>query len=244
MNDLLASAQAREPIRLSEIADFSLGELRVRPSLRELERGGARQQLEPRVMQVLVALAAAEGAVVSRDDLIARCWEGRIVGDDAINRCISILREIAETSGAFRIETIPRVGYRLISSTRTVRSADEVDARLPAPAPTTHSGSKALYMWVALAGIAAIAVALAVYEIRIRSAAPPASIAGPVQASIAALPFKNLSSDKDAGYLAEGVQDEVLTRLAKVRSLRVISRTSTEEFASHAPNIRDIAKKL
>jgi len=45
MNDLHASAGAREPIRLSEIADFSLGELRVRPSLRELERGGARQQI-------------------------------------------------------------------------------------------------------------------------------------------------------------------------------------------------------
>src|SRR5689334_21875735 len=137
MNDLLASAHGRQPIRLSEIADFSLAELRVRPSLREVERGDVREQLEPRVMQVLVALAAAEGAVVSRDDLIARCWEGRIVGDDAINRCISILREIAETSGAFRIETIPRVGYRLISSTRTVRPAG--DARLPARAPTAHS---------------------------------------------------------------------------------------------------------
>jgi TolB-like protein/DNA-binding winged helix-turn-helix (wHTH) protein len=245
MNDILASAGGRQPIRLSEIADFSLGDLRIRPSLREVERGGKREQLEPRVMQVLVALAAAAGAVVSRDDLIARCWEGRIVGEAAINRCISILREIAESTGAFTIETIPRVGYRLISSAAAVRPTEEVDkAPPPEPAPKARFARNSPYVWVAAAVLAMIAVAAAVYKTGIHPTVPPTSFHGPVQASIAVLPFKNLSSDRNTGYLAEGVQDEILTRLAKIGSLKVISRTSTEEFATHSPNIREIARKL
>ncbi len=66
-------------------------------------------------MQVLVALARAEGEVVTRDDLIASCWSGVVVGDNAIHRTISRLREIAESFGpdAFQIATIARVGYRL-----------------------------------------------------------------------------------------------------------------------------------
>lgn len=64
------------------------------------------------------------------------------------------------------------------------------------------------------------------------------------EASIAVLPFKNLSSDKDAGYLAAGVQDEILTRLANIRSLKVISRTSTDKLASGPENIPEIARRL
>jgi len=64
-------------------------------------------------MQVLVALHLACPNVVSRDDLVAQCWEGRVVGDDAINGAIGKLRRLSQTSQSFVIETIPRVGYRL-----------------------------------------------------------------------------------------------------------------------------------
>ena len=53
-----------------------------------------------------------------------------------------------------------------------------------------------------------------------------------VEASIAVLPFENLSSDQNAGYFAAGIQDEILTRLTKIGALKVISRTSTSHFAS------------
>jgi TolB-like protein/cytochrome c-type biogenesis protein CcmH/NrfG len=62
--------------------------------------------------------------------------------------------------------------------------------------------------------------------------------------SIAVLPFENLSSDKDNAYFADGMQDEILTRLSKIGTLRVISRTSTLQFASHPENLTEIAKKL
>ena len=70
-------------------------------------------------MQVLIVLVEAAGAVVSRDDLIQRCWEGRAVSEDAINRCIGQLRRLAKSCDepCFTIECIPRVGYRLLVAT-------------------------------------------------------------------------------------------------------------------------------
>src|SRR4051812_36312379 len=62
--------------------------------------------------------------------------------------------------------------------------------------------------------------------------------------SIAVLPFENLSSDKENGYFAEGIQDEILTRLAKVAALKVISRTSTQKYKSAPDNLREIGKQL
>ncbi|MEO6297037.1 MAG: hypothetical protein ABIO74_08030, partial [Dokdonella sp.] len=62
--------------------------------------------------------------------------------------------------------------------------------------------------------------------------------------SIAVLPFENLSDDKANGYFATGMQDEILTRLAAIRDLKVISRTSTEQYASHPPNLKIVAEQL
>jgi DNA-binding response OmpR family regulator len=104
------------PIDLAREPAFTLGAIEVRPSLREICLNKHIEVVEPRVMQVLVALAQADGTVVSRDQLIARCWDGRVVGDDAINRCIAKLRrlEVADPEGSFRIETVRRVGHRLL----------------------------------------------------------------------------------------------------------------------------------
>src|SRR5213075_847654 len=65
-----------------------------------------------------------------------------------------------------------------------------------------------------------------------------------VDRSIAVLPFENLSGDKENAYLAEGIQDEILTRLSKVGDLRVISRNSTHQYKSKPENLREIAKQL
>jgi TolB-like protein/Tfp pilus assembly protein PilF len=66
----------------------------------------------------------------------------------------------------------------------------------------------------------------------------------PEERSIAVLPFENLSSDKENAYFAEGIQDEILTRLSKIADLKVISRTSTQHYQSAPKNLRDIAKQL
>ncbi len=103
-------------ISLADEPPFHLGELYVRPATRQLVRAEATQTLEPRVMEVLVALARAHSEVVSRDALIDSCWGGRIVGENAIHRVTSRIRQLAATIGedCFEIETISKVGYRLI----------------------------------------------------------------------------------------------------------------------------------
>ncbi len=95
---------------------FRTGLANVTPATRQIECGGRSATVEPRVMQVLVALARADGGILTRDELIDRCWDGRIVSDDAINRVLSRLRQLASDfgSGSFSIETIARVGYRLV----------------------------------------------------------------------------------------------------------------------------------
>ncbi len=116
--DQLPSEPAGAPpgVDLAREPDFRLGELQVRPSRREIVTPGKRALLEPRVMRLLVALVRHRGEVMSRDELIARCWDGRIVGDDAINACVAKLRRTGEATGAYVIETIPRVGYRLMGT--------------------------------------------------------------------------------------------------------------------------------
>src|SRR5437899_11417545 len=71
-----------------------------------------------------------------------------------------------------------------------------------------------------------------------------AQFSGQLERSIAVLPFENLSGGKDNAYLAEGIQDEILTRLSKVGDLKVISRTSTQHYKSKPENLREIAKQL
>ena len=102
-------------IDLAREADLSLGSALVRPSFSEVVVAGQTIRLQPRVMQVLVALARADGEVVSRDQLLESCWGGLAIGDDALNRCIGRLRRLSEEEapGAFTIGTLPRIGYRL-----------------------------------------------------------------------------------------------------------------------------------
>lgn len=105
-------------IVLARERPFRLGILQVEPATRQLIAGHNAQTIEPRVMQVLVALAEFPGRIVTRDELVERCWNGRIVGDDAVNRALSRVRHLAGAAspGAFTVETIPRVGYRLVTS--------------------------------------------------------------------------------------------------------------------------------
>ena len=117
---LVRSAQSasidRPQIPLAKRPDFDLGGTRVFPSRLLLDGPAATVPLERRVMEVLLAFVDADGAVLSRDELLERCWPGVVVGDDAVHRVISGLRKAAAAAGGtFVIETIPRIGYRLKS---------------------------------------------------------------------------------------------------------------------------------
>ena len=71
-------------MQLAKRGDFTIGNASIRPSLRKVEGPLGTATGEPRVIQVLLALTDAQGAVLSREDLLRICWDGRVVGDDAI----------------------------------------------------------------------------------------------------------------------------------------------------------------
>jgi Flp pilus assembly protein TadD len=108
-------------------------------------------------MQVLVALAKARPNVVSRDQLIDQCWEGRIVGDDALNRCIVALRQLAREFDPepFAVDTVARVGYRL-----TERPTESGPVGKP---PEPRARAKRPLIMAAIVGLAAIAIAGLLY---------------------------------------------------------------------------------
>lgn len=122
-------------LTLARELPFNLAGTLVRPSALEVETGGAVQALEPRVMKVLVALHRAKGHPVSRDELIDLCWEGRIVTEGALNRCVMQLRKALSANPRIKLDTIPTVGYRL-------QSGVEIQS-LPRPANTDEPRSQA-----------------------------------------------------------------------------------------------------
>jgi TolB-like protein/DNA-binding winged helix-turn-helix (wHTH) protein len=209
-------------INLAETSDFDLGGLRVSPARRQVSMGGEFRELEPKVAQVLIALASASPAVVSRDRLVEQCWDGRIVGDDALNRCIVALRHLAKAYSPepFAIETVPRVGYSLLAGPRAISGERHRRVRTP----------------IAVALLLAIVVAIFVafsWQRYVRAEAAPASIA--------VLPFRNLSAGDP--YFAQGVGEEILSQLAREPQFRVAGSTSSSQVGKDS-NVREAAQKL
>ena len=243
---------AREP-------DFALGNTTVRPSSGEVLIDGQAVRLQPRVMQVLVALVRANCEVVSRDQLVTSCWAGIAVGDDSINRCIGQLRRVAETEapGAFEIETLPRIGYRLTPgkkdpSGRSIRDplqlapADAIgDARRHAdggssvlPKPADHHRSASLQWW--LAGVVAAAfLAAMLLAILPRHGEPLPSVR-----SLAVLPIRNLTGDPSFDPVADKLTEDTALVIGRSGFVFVAPREATFAWKGKPANERLLGETL
>jgi DNA-binding winged helix-turn-helix (wHTH) protein/tetratricopeptide (TPR) repeat protein len=111
---------------------FRVGGATVDPVSREAAYAGERERLQPQTLKVLIALVRKKGGVVTRSELIDSCWGGRIVGEDVINRSVSILRDFAEHAGGFSIETVPKTGYRLLQDRENAPRRGRLHWILPA----------------------------------------------------------------------------------------------------------------
>lgn len=234
------------PESLANEDDFRLGDIRVRPSLLEVRAGDVRETLEPRVMQVMVALAGANGMVVSRDELIRECWGGRVVGEDAINRCVARIRRLAELSGrrSFEIETIPRVGYRLLAvpvaespSPAAGHSRSESEETAPLDGSTERVAPRALgnLRKIAIrAGVAVFAVAAVVLVGFLAAAWNHKRLPPKLTVQVAAvLPFTPLGSDRNAQAFADEVSADVADTLGRTE-FSVISPAQSFQFRGDA----------
>lgn len=200
----------------------------------DLDDGDSTIRLEPLVARLLAYFLSHQNRVISRDELMEAVWENRFVSDDAINRCVSILRHTLspEDKNAY-IETVVRKGYIAHFPAAPVTARDVT----PGKRPMTFLGL------VALACLAAIA--LYIVNGKPDSATPlvrqPPGKGPPM---VAVLPFSSAGQTGDSLFFADGVHDDLLTQLSKLQSMRVISSTSMKEYRNVARNIRKIGEEL
>ena len=139
---------------------FRVGGTLVEPATRELTGPHGTVSIEPRVLQVLLALVDAGGSVVTRDMLMDRCWNGQFVGDDALNRAIAQIRKTAREidPGGFGVDTISKTGYRLTGDVVAAGKplvAEAAAVIVPAVSATTPLSRR----WLIGGGIAGLAAA-------------------------------------------------------------------------------------
>jgi TolB-like protein len=205
------------------------------PEQNRLARGEESVRVEPKMTQVLVALAAEPGAVVSKEELLRRVWADTFVTEEVLTRSISELRKIfKDNSKAPKyIETIPKVGYRLLVPVVVLEGG------VPAVVPLVVGPRN--FRRVAAVGIFAVAIAmLAVYL----EHAHRAHAAQPRILSLAVLPLANLSGDTEQDYFADSLTDELTTTLAKIGELRVASRASAMQYKNTRKSTPEIAREL
>jgi len=226
---------------------LAFGRFRLDRQQRLLWAGDQIQPLEPKVFETLLVLVEARGRLVPKDELLTRVWPDTFVEEGSLPRNVSTLRKGLGEGGdtAPFIETIAKRGYRFVAEIRTL-DASELSAHAPlepAPAPSlpepARTGAR-LRRWAAALLVVAIGGA-GIWSLA-SSRARAALTAGSVR-SIAVLPLRNLSGESQE-YFSDGITEELITTLAQIRSLRVISRTSVMRFKHSDVPLSQIAREL
>ena len=219
--------------------DFCVGSWTVRPSLNTISRNGTSVRLEPKVMEVLVCLASRPGQPVSKESLIKTVWADTFVSDDALIRTIAELRRVFadDSRNPSFIETIPKRGYRLVApvTSQTGEASPKSDDVSP-------FRKRAATVSFAVLGVLAFGFLLgfSVKTLRERLFASPARRVR----SIAVLPLQNLSNDPTQDYFAEGMTDALITDLAQIAELKVVSRTTITHYGHPDKPLPQIAREL
>jgi TolB-like protein/DNA-binding winged helix-turn-helix (wHTH) protein/Tfp pilus assembly protein PilF len=237
----------------------------------ELRKHGIRIKLQEQPSQILAILLEHRGEMVTREQLQHRLWPSDtfVDFDHSLNTAVMRLREaLSDSSENPRfIETLPRRGYRFLapveeksSSVSEPTPAQTVEVGV-SQSPDSKVGSTSAALLPAFSATAAksekrvrrpMLVALSVLAIVLagvfgfRYLKRPSPTTGPSSqlTSLVVLPFENLSADKDQAYFADGMTDELIAHLAKIRSLRVISRTSSMEYKGTHKTLSQIARDL
>src|SRR6267154_2445443 len=218
----------------------------------EVRKAGMRQKLVGQPFQVLQALLERPKEIVTREELRERIWPGNAFGDyelalkKAINRLRDLLGDSAESPHF--IETVPRRGYRFIGTITLSADSGEhiVGAVETGGRPIHEPRSKTWKPWKLLGGLTLACVAAVLLwsnadrlRTRIFARSRPAEIH-----SVAVLPLENLSKDPEQEYFVDGMTDELITDLAKVGQLQVISHTSVERYKGTKLPLPQIAQEL
>lgn len=204
----------------------------------ELRKHGIRVRLQSQPFQILTMLLDRPGQLVTREEIRQKLWsENTFVDfDQSLGTAINKIREVLNDSATKPrfVETLPRRGYRFIAP---VTAVEPVSTR-----PKNRIVYAVVGLCVAVALLAAVLIAENFHGWRdgLLSKLDPQ----PPVRSIAVLPLLNLSSDPDQQFFADGMTDELITSLAQISSLRVISHTSAMAYLGTHKPAAEIAREL
>ena len=173
---------------------------------RELRHGGELRSVEPQVFDLLEFLIRNRDHLVSRDELLAAVWSGRIVSESTLASRINAARAAIGDNGEDQrlIRTVTRKGFRFVGP--------------------VHEGQKP--------------------ETGAAAEQPKSTLPLPDRPSIAVLPFSNMSGDREQDYFADGICEDIITGLSKLRWFFVIARNSSFTYKGKAVDVRQVGREL
>jgi TolB-like protein/tetratricopeptide (TPR) repeat protein len=189
--------------------------------LRELTRGGENVAVEPQVFDLLIYLVENRNRVVSKDDLIETIWNGRFVSESTLASRINAARKAVGDSGKDQavIRTIARKGFRFVG---------DLDAEAPQGA---KAGGELPQLEVSPSAVPS--------GEPLRQHRPPLD-----RPAIAVLPFVNISGESKQQYFSEGISEDIITALSKLRWFYVVARNSSFFYKNNAVHLRQIGEEL
>ena len=194
--------------------EFIFADHKLDTDRRELRRGAELIAVEPQVFDLLVYLVENRERVVSKDDLIAAVWHGRIVSDSTLTSRINAARKAISDNGEDQrlIRTFPRKGVRFVGRVRV-----QPDGAEPMPSNgTQHEAHEP----------------------------PRTALPLPDRPAIAVLPFTNMTGDPSQEYFSDGISEDIITALSKLRWFFVIARNSSFVYKDKPVHMKQIAAEL
>ncbi|MGA7395363.1 MAG: winged helix-turn-helix domain-containing tetratricopeptide repeat protein [Terrimicrobiaceae bacterium] len=194
------------------------GDYVLDPERRELSHRAEVVPVGPQVFDLLLHLVRNRDRVVSKDDLLQAVWSGRIVSESTITSHINAVRKAIGDTGEVQrlVRTVARKGFRFVGE---VKVGEIGEARLPGASTVVEHTSN-------------------------ESREPPSVLVLPDKPSITVLPFHNLSGDPEQEYFADGVADDIIVALSRMRWLFVIARNSSFTYKGRAVDVREVGREL
>ncbi len=227
----------------SRLPGILIGEWTFTPDLHQLSRDDEQIKLEPLVANLLDLFCQKAGHPISRAEMLETIWPNMVVGDESVTNAIIKLRKALgdDSHQPPYIETIPKVGYRLVAPIEYLQSGQ------PSGIEGFVSRNISALLVVTAIGIASLVGYMLWFNYQPANSPPnPATTAQRtvINPTIAVLPFLNINNNPDHEYLGDGISESLITDLSRLSSLRVIARQSSFTHRHRDASTEDIGRDL